>query len=664
MNTCCDRIGAWARRAAASRVAARVAGLTLILALAAGGARAQAPAWFRVTELGGSLELAFEGFEETLSGLDGESRRFDRSTSVLPSLESRGYMILPRTLSWRLAGNYSFRDRDQGAAGAADDLSSRYHVRGFESEISLFSERRLSALLFAARNQTRNTAAFAPASRMLNEKRGLSLNLRSRVLPLRLAFSRNDTRGLEGFDYDNRMDLLQLNSHNFSGPSRTRLAYRHSWENKSALAEGYEHSTLDLNNTFELDRLGGIFLNSRYNHHATGTERGNSGHSLSSTASLPLPGTLEGAVAGSRSWTRFEGGSQNGHGLSGSADWSIYESLFGRESISRNRIGLTGGQNEGWGHSHVLGYRKRIPGGRLKLDGSLLYLHQHEIAARTALSVSDEELTVRFDLPVPLAETEVVTSSVILQTPGGLLLVEGDHYQLQVMGTITEVLFMPGPDLAEDDTILAQYRYRIEDDRRYDRATRRWSAGLEFGSRFNVVYSHQERRHAIIEGIPAARFLPEEDWSAAAGLNLFGLRHSYRYRESESRTSPSRHSSYTVSLRQHRIPLRVDLSGSFGISRNELLATGSRDGDRSDQLRLGITLRKRVNRNLSWTLAANWLDVKSGILDSRTLNLTFDSRYTLRSLQFLLRLGLEELDSNIVTSYGRKHVNLRIIRDF
>lgn len=343
----------------------------------------------------------------------------------------------------------------------------------YDGRATFFPAGKITANVFAARLDDRVPRMFLPSLDRDRERYGAELLYNDRTLPMRLAFEdtyerlSSYTRSLD--DEERRGDRRLEYEANWQPSERhqTRFNYEYddSRERYSGTATTYDRirNYLTLNDT----HLFGLHDRSRLDTVARfQDESGDLARDVAELApQLRLQHTDSFATTYRAQYLRETYQDielQHARGEIGLAhqldDWL---------TSSANIYGLTSQANQGsdvseWGGIATTALNRANANGRLSANLTYNHASQRADAATGDAVVLNEALTLRDPLPALLAHPDVRPFSIlVLSADGRRPLLPGRDYLVLRLGRYTSLARVPTGNIADGQTVLVSYRYRV-----------------------------------------------------------------------------------------------------------------------------------------------------------------------------------------------------------
>ena len=152
-----------------------------------------------------------------------------------------------------------------------------------------------------------------------------------------------------------------------------------------------------------------------------------------------------------------------------------------------------------YGTLGVAGYTRKIRNGSMDLGVAVRVDQTDQSTGSTdIIQVIDEPVTLNGTTPVPLQNPFVITP-VDVVTLNQQPLTEGVDYALRVIGSITEISWLPGsPNINPTDTVLVTYNYRSGGDVKFNTYSQNYSSNFKL-FRFHDLFARYRRRDQSVK---------------------------------------------------------------------------------------------------------------------------------------------------------------------
>jgi len=513
--------------------------LGICLAFSA-SAEAQPVRWIALDEWGGELGFRYRFEDETRERLGSSDLHeienvFEERVGALLD----GSVYHPRLLKYHLYGALLFQQQDIRTNSSTPGIDNRTTDTEYDAIVSILEQHPVS-FRFIARQRIREVRqSFFQNTELTNTNYEGNAYLKFPGFPIHLQARRGDVEGKGFQDTDERRDAVVIEG---SHSGRTFFADAR-----------YEHGTTDIFTTdqnFTIDTASGS-IRKRW-----GEELRNlwavTGYYRDQTGSIET--TTQNATASSRHqhsetlsseirvlYQDSSAFSTDTQGLSEDASIThqLYESLTTTVRVGASQNDFSEGRSDSWRGGAEAAYRKRIPGGRMRLGLEWNRERIDEQGLGGLGSVVNEPHTVQFGLPIFLDRTFViVTSIVVTDLSGTVVYSEGTDYIVSAAGERTRIDIPPASLIVDGQTILSTYLFQSSPDRVFDRDRAAADLTLDFGSQVSLYGRWSELDENLVTGSGDTDLDTQRRSEAGVILGDVRRRLSVRYIDFESRFNP------------------------------------------------------------------------------------------------------------------------------
>ena len=513
------------------RAGSLVVGITLVLL---GTAQAAAQV-FRLGTWEGTLDGVTDfARQDTKTGGSQRARLESlRNDDRLTLRNSGAYLYDPGLRTLSLGGTFGFSQEEfkteSGSASRQGTLS------GYDVFMGILSEQPFALNLFANRSQSFVSRELAGRSEVVTENRGGTLFARRVYIPSSLAFRQelheetSRTGDIEAHR-ENQRRIVTYEGQRGWTDSETDLRYEFIDDADRVFPRlSYRSHEGSLNYSLDF----GSELNWRWDSRLRHFIRTGVADVTTSTVDelLRIDHTERLRTEYRYFLTRTESLAVATTTHTGAATllYRLYESLTSTAGADAIVQMLPAGQKDAFRGRLDFAYAKRLPWeGRLTagLGGSLQYEDDRFMAVETGVPQETHTAATPFALPIPLANSTVIASSVVITKtavgplPPGCIappgpptpLVLGQDYTLRTVGDITEVVPIPCagviPGINPGDTIAVDYRFETAPSRTFTTAT--WRADVSVDYRWvRPYFIHEQTDQSLLSGRDG-RFLDDQ----------------------------------------------------------------------------------------------------------------------------------------------------------
>lgn len=448
--------------------------------------------WFALEEM--TADLGFDGeFHRRFSASDtrgyiprryrvtNEAQRYRETLG----LSAQGWAVDPRVLDFDLSGRAGFSQEsyfenrpgpDQSSSPSGDWLQ-------YDARATLFPAGRISANVFAERNDDRVPRMFLPSLDRRRERYGAELIFNDRELPMRLSYEDLDEQLTSPYgSWAQRTFGRDLYGEDDERWSDRRLGYEATWHasEQHELRLDYEYddrreqysgtdrrfdttrNDLTLNDVvqFGADRRSRLETLARFQDETGDLARDT--FELAPQLRLQHTDDLATTYRGQLLKDAFQGNDLTLFRGEAGAEYRFSDALSGSAGLWGLAQQVERGRDlDEWGALGTLAYDRPNAWGRL--GGNLTYNHVQQRTpgdARDGVVIA-EAITLRDPLPVILAHADVRRWSILVRDlDRRRVFVAGRDYVILPAGRYTAIARLPTGRIADRESVLVSYTYR------------------------------------------------------------------------------------------------------------------------------------------------------------------------------------------------------------
>ena len=454
----------------------------------------------------GSLDLTADVSRQETDSRTGDSR-FDRDRFEQKlNLATRGSLLSPRIMTFRLGGEIGFRQElfDSSVAKTGDATATFW---GHDVLVDLFAPRRISLLFFSNRHEDSRIQDFGTDTDVLSDVLGGTLNLRVPYFPLSFTARRSRLRTeSKGGGFFNRRDetrrLLELAGSHRSRRTTASLRLREVDVDDNSIPSVQDFRIREGNLAF--GHRWGSQLNKSVRINARHFVRTQNIDFRSTTANSVLAWDVTDNLLGQAEYqfTRFDNVGQDTTTHRGITLLShqLYDSLWTKLRFLGEFTTVDSGERSLYGPEGSLRYRKQLPWSSvLRIDGRALYRIEDRKLDDPRVQTPAERLQITGPVDNFLANRNVVTSSIRVFDSNGSEFTEGVDYTVDVVGDRTAINPVLGGGVSSGDTVLVNYAFLTDPDVKFERSTLHAGAGWDFGWAA-LRFDHNQTNERVLEG--------------------------------------------------------------------------------------------------------------------------------------------------------------------
>jgi len=454
----------------------------------------------------GSLDLTADVARQETESRTGDSR-FDRDRFEQKlNLSTRGSLLSPRIMTFRLGGEIGFRQEffDSSVAKTGDATATLW---GHDVLVDLFAPRRVSLQFFSNRHEDNRIQDFGTDIDVLSDVLGGTLRLRVPYFPLSFTARRSRLRTEStGGGFFNRRDqtrrLLELAGTHRSPRTTASLRLREVDVDDSSIPSVEDFKIREGNLAFG-HRWGGR-LNKSIRINARHFVRTEDVDFRSTTANSILAWDFTDNLLGQTEYqfNQFDNVGQDTttHRSITLLSHQLYDSLWTKLRFLAEYTTVDSGERSLYGPEGSLRYRKRLPwSSLLRIDGRALYRIEDRKLDDPRVQAPAERLPITGPVDNFLANRNVVTSSIRVFDLSGSEFTEGVDYTVDVVGDRTSINPVLGGGVSVGDTVLVNYTFLTDPDVKFERTTLHAGAGWDFGWAA-VRFDHNQTNERVLDG--------------------------------------------------------------------------------------------------------------------------------------------------------------------
>lgn len=510
-----DRHGTAARRAGLRGAAGWVV-LAAVLAAGSGAAaqQGQRAGGVTVDRVGGYLEFVardrwYDQNSKTGAG-DTDARETIFEENI--RLELDGSVYHPNLLEYSLAGLFglvqsefeeTFGDRRSQSQDDGDVIE-------YDAEAKIFQRKSYPGTLYARQYRSIEPRAFQPSLEVTTQTYGGTWQWIDEKAPTSLQFSHTevDLQPTSGDEEPGSFENTQL---------RFDTGYRFSPKNSVSLSYRFESQ---MERPFELDydihelTLGHVLLFGDFSQHRLDSElnllnqkgtfdidrfrwretmRLQHAEDLRSWYVFELLDREQGNLAGV---TPIE---ERSYLVTGTLEHQLYDSLISQV------YGFVHDQNfmddleiRRWGGQGSLDYRKENPWGRLLSSYRARFVRDDRTGGNQQVDVLDERGTFRDPEPVTLANSNVITGTILITAEDRVTTYQPSRdYRVRQVGDRVELERVPGGRIADGQTVLIDYVYEIAGDFKLDTIDQTFAIRQQFDIGLEPYYRFRKQDQSV-----------------------------------------------------------------------------------------------------------------------------------------------------------------------
>ena len=511
-----------------------------------------------VTDFGGYVEVVAQqrGYDQETKGINRKRKARETIFEENLQLEVEGYTYHPNLMEFSLAGlfgllQHDFKEDVTGTEGFSG--SENGTLVGFDLEGYFLKEKPYPGRVYARREQTLEPRIFRPSAEVTTEGYGVQWDYLSEKVPTRLLLSYVDVRvdplentleqkqrqtdtlfRLEtGYVFNDYNALSFIYSHEDVSEEPDNIDYTldevtldHRWE----FGEDHQH-LLDSEFNF-LDQRGfSDFSRVRWR------ERLDLQHTEDLSSSYFFE-ALDRTRRGVSDGVRLE---ERSYVLTASLEHQLYESLISQVGGHIETQDFDPGtQVDRFGAYGGLDYRKMNPWGVLYAHYRIDFEREERTGGPVEAEVRDESHTFVDPEPVRVSNPDVVIGSIVITAQDGFTVYRlGRDYLTRVIGDQVEIRRVPSGFIADGETVLIDYVFRIGGDQTRDTLQQEFSARQDFDFGLSPYYRLLWQDQEITEDVDTG-IIPEDITAHIVGTD-FRWRSFYfgtEYEDHDSNVNP------------------------------------------------------------------------------------------------------------------------------
>ncbi len=488
--------------------------------------------WLGMRHLEGGLEFRYEK-ERNNEGGGGSQFVTDRNTfEERLNLTSDGYFYHPNLAEYHSESSLGIQENFfSGTTGSSNNAS---FLSEYSANATLLKEKAISGTLFATKYTMPVSSQFYDILTIDTSSYGGMLRYKNKFLPMTLLLRYDNTKE-DSIDFrrdrtEQGAEWRATNKYKNFLNTDFKYEYRDLVESTPTTQEITSHNA---NITSILDR-GKLHGSSIISALETTNLAGSSSSGIDNT-SLQVGENYH--YDHSRAITTFYG-----YNLSRftSGDFAtlvnsgnigvrhrLYESLETELAAEVSQTDATEFKESYFGPRFSTNYTKKVPGGLFSAGYNFLYRHTEREASTGIITVLGERITLTDPMRHFLANTGVVTSSVVVRDTSGVILREGFDYLLQQSGVQTEIIRLSA--LPNGTTVVVDYQYSSPRNLNFDTLGNQFNLRYDFRRLFSLYYMYQS-----IEQIPMGSVAETVDATTTSQLattlrNLYGAETRWRW---------------------------------------------------------------------------------------------------------------------------------------
>ncbi|UCG32019.1 MAG: hypothetical protein JSU68_10180 [Phycisphaerales bacterium] len=460
----------------------------------------------KVTDFGGYVEAVARRreFEQESKVINRDRKSKETIFEENLQLEVEGYTYHPNLMEFSAAGLFGLLQHDfkedvtgtEGVSGSESGTVVEFDLTGY-----FLKEKPYPGMAYARREQALEPRTFRPSVEVTNESYGLQWEYLSEKVPTRVLLSHVDVHldPLETQEEEGRQKntLFRLETgYNFNDYNALSFIYSHEDVSEEPDDLDYDTDEVTLAHRWEFgeDRLHR--LDSELNFQNTDgsfdserlrwRERLRLQHTdnLRSSYFFEALDRTRGSLSGG---ARLE---ERSYFFTASVEHRLYDSLVSQlGGHFQTQDFKPGTQVDRVGVNASLDYRKRNPWGVLKANYSIDFEMEERSGGPTEAEVRDESHTFIDPDPITLSNPDVVVGSIIITALDRFTVYRlGRDYRLRTIGDRVEIERVPTGFIADGETVLVDYIFRIGGDLTRDTFRQEFSLRQDFDFGLSPYY--------------------------------------------------------------------------------------------------------------------------------------------------------------------------------
>jgi hypothetical protein len=591
-----------------------------------------------------------------------------------------GYIYHPRLLEFQAETELIYeQSNENNNQGFDEDLDEDYYNYNLYAQV--LKQKPISFWLTTNRNTLTTRRTFTENSRITSEVNEVGLAFRNRLFPMSVGYNTFTSEG-DGFDEtDDDIDRFFVRAQNNSRLGNTNLRYEN--EDRSQKVSGVEQNIdeFEFSNHLSFGGQERSWLRSWLNYRdQTGTRPT---RDVSMDEYLFMRHTKDFQTYYNYSYddTDLENQTATRYHYRGGVRHQLYDSLYTQIELNSDRFRVDDGKENVLSAALDLRYNKKIPFGTLELNYDFTFDRTDEDFSGSPVDVSrekhnfgenparDDIIFLSRDLVDPDSIELVDKDGFPLTDPGLNPVVEGIHYTVEEVGTLTRIrllppdglFLLPPPGQALGQDVFVNYTFEPLPAIEFDRNNHRFSARLRFHDVWELFYNGGKINESLRDGIDLGRL---DDITS----RHFGTEIDWQYSEtraekfvSHSRRNPFERELYTQRL---VLPVRynalLNLEASYGRSLTFVEAEEEKSINRTVVANLLILLPRRAR----WEIEGRFgnQDLPGEDLETVEFRTTLDWKF--RKLDFELTYEDLRFKREITGDEEHKRLFIRARRYF
>ncbi|MBI5409917.1 MAG: TonB-dependent receptor [Nitrospirae bacterium] len=542
--------------------------LCIVIFTTSSGGSVFAGRYFLIERPGLGLEFSYKFEKDERKSADVNREDTAAAFSERLDIETEGWVYHPALMTYTLRLAPEWKQLSERTDGE-DKRASRSFLRGYFTELTFLQYKPYTLNIFADKQRSTLTSAFAARSETDTDSYGAGLMLKYEALPTNLTYRHLESAQTGFYTADNEADEIFLNMRHDKhlGDTSLNASYKDSARTAQGVSVNTVAQNVTLQNYYNLTEDRRVALASGLGYRAShGDFTESTSYNLSEALNWRHRENLSTNYTARYDKNTTEASVTESKALGFDLTHLLYENL----TTSLNTLGalsdFTGGRTGNYGAAVNFNYVRAIPWGTLNINAGYDYKITDQDIISDFIQVTDESVTLT-DGVVTLLENERVDidSIVITDNTGAIGYIKDIDYRVTGTDSFVRISRITGGGISSGQEVLVDYGYLSNPAFNYSTFSQSYGVNLNLRSAWRLFYRFNSAREEFISGLPPDELTDDTVHSAGTELEWKWSRTRLDFEDRRTTIMPTtrRQAEETVTLKPGE-KLFFSISGNYG----------------------------------------------------------------------------------------------------